>query len=88
MEAQGYAIKHNILYQDNKSAILLEINGKQSSSKCTHALNIQYFFLTDQVNKGNLTIKYCPTDKMIADYMTKPLQGNKFSQFKHDIMGH
>jgi hypothetical protein len=35
MEAQGYEIRKNILYQDNKSAILLEINGKRSSSKRT-----------------------------------------------------
>ena len=27
MEAQGYEIKKNIMYQDNKSAILLEENG-------------------------------------------------------------
>ena len=33
MEAQGYEIKQNILYQDNKSTILLENNGKKSSSK-------------------------------------------------------
>ena len=32
MEAQGYKIKKNILYQDNKSTILLENNGKRSSS--------------------------------------------------------
>jgi hypothetical protein len=44
MEAQGYEITHNILYQDNKSAILLETNGKKSSSKRTRALNIRYFF--------------------------------------------
>jgi hypothetical protein len=36
MEAQGYEITHNILYQDYKSAIiLLETNGKKSSSKRT-----------------------------------------------------
>ena len=28
LEAQGYTINKNILYQDNKSAILLEENGK------------------------------------------------------------
>ena len=33
MESQGYEIKKNILYQDNKSTILLEKNGKRSSSK-------------------------------------------------------
>jgi hypothetical protein len=35
MEAQGYKIKDNLLYQDNKSAILLENNGHGSSSKQT-----------------------------------------------------
>ena len=31
LEAQGYGIDKNILYQDNMSAILLEKNGKKSS---------------------------------------------------------
>ena len=43
MEAQGYDIKRNILYQDNKSAILLKTNGKSSSSPQTRAMNIRYF---------------------------------------------
>jgi hypothetical protein len=33
-------------------------------------------------------IDFCPTDDMIADYMTKPLQGAKFLKFKKLIMGH
>ena len=33
LEALGYIIKKNIIYQDNKSAILLETNGKQSAGK-------------------------------------------------------
>ena len=48
---------------------------------------MRYFFLTDQVEKGNLTITYCPTDAMIRDFMSKPLQGSKFRQFSDDIMG-
>lgn len=87
LEAQGYKINQNILYQDNKSAILLEKNGKRSSSKRTRALNIRYFFLTDQVEQGNLTIEYCPTGDMVADFMTKPLQGQQFKKFKKLIMG-
>jgi hypothetical protein len=87
MEAQGYNIEKNILYQDNKSTILLENNGKRSSSKRTRALNIRYFFLTDQIEKGNLSIEYCPTTEMIGDYMSKPLQGKLFQKFKKAIMG-
>jgi hypothetical protein len=67
MEAQCYEIEKNILYQDNKSAILLIKNVKKSSGKRTRALNIRYFFLTDQVEKGNLVVEYCPTDDMTGD---------------------
>jgi hypothetical protein len=87
MESQGYTIKSNILYQDNKSAILLEKNGKRSSSKRTRAINIRYFFITDQVEKGNMEVVYCPTGDMVADFMTKPLQGQLFLKFKRLIMG-
>ena len=87
LEEQGYEIEKNILYQDNKSAILLESNGKKSSGKRTRALNIGYFFLTDQVEKGNVTIEYCPTDDMVGDFHTKPLQGEKFRKFQNEILG-
>jgi hypothetical protein len=33
LEAQGYHVEKNIVYQDNKSAILLETNSKKSSGK-------------------------------------------------------
>jgi Reverse transcriptase (RNA-dependent DNA polymerase) len=87
LQAQGCKMKPTILYQDNKSAILLEKNGKKSSSKRTRALNIRYFFITDQIEKGNLTVEYCPTGDMIADFMTKPLQGHLFEKFRALIMG-
>jgi hypothetical protein len=87
LEAQGYKIWQNILYQDNKSAILLEKNGKRSSSKRMRAFNIRYFFLTDHIEKDNLSVEYCATGEMIADYMTKPIQGQLFAKFKRAIMG-
>ena len=88
MEAQGYEVKDNILYQDNKSTILLFENGKRSSGKRTRHMNIRYFFLTDQIEKGNLRVEYCPTTEMIGDFFTKPLQGQLFLKFKKQIMGH
>ena len=43
MEAQGCPPERNIVCQDNKSAILLEKNGKAGSGKRTRALNIGHF---------------------------------------------
>ena len=86
LEAQGYKVEDNIMYQDNKSAILLESNGWKSTGKRTQHLNIRLFFVTDQKEKGHISIKFCPTDQMVADYMTKPLHGAKFKQFRQQIM--
>ena len=87
MAEQGYPIEKNILFQDNKSSILLETNGRSSAGRRSRALNIRYFFVTDQVNQGNLEIEYMPTDDMWADFMTKPLQGEKFRKFCALIQG-
>ena len=87
LEEQGYNIEKNILHQDNKSAILLETNGRKSAGKRSRALNIRYFFMTDQIEKGNVQVEYCPTDKMIGDFMTKPLQGSKFREFRRAVLG-
>ena len=86
LKEQGYPTETNRLYQDNNSAILLEKNGKSSSSKRTRAINIQYFMVTDLVKRGELDIAHCPTDEMIGDYFTKILQGTKFSMFRKVIM--
>ena len=86
LEAQGYKNNGTVLYQDNKSCMLLHQNGKSSSSKRTRHLNIRYYFLADQIENGELTVEYCPTDDMIADYLTKPLQGEKFRKFRKQIM--
>jgi hypothetical protein len=87
LEAQGYSVHENIVFQDNKSAILMEKNGKASSSKRTKHINIRYFFVTDRIRKNELTVEWCPTGDMIGDFMTKPNQGTLFTKFRDQIMG-
>ena len=83
---QGFNLKGNVVYQDNQSAILLEKNGTASSSKRTIHINICFFFVRDRIKAGELTIEYCPTEDMVADFFTKPLQGQKFLKFRKIIM--
>ena len=71
-------MNETVVYQDNQSAILLETNGVASSSKRTRHIDICYYFVKDCIAAGELTIQFCPTDDMWADYFTKPLQGAKF----------
>ncbi len=77
----------NILHQDNRSAIFLEQNGKMSSGKRAKHIAICYFFVTDRIRAGENSPKWCPTGEMIADFLTKPLQGAMFWKFRDLLMG-
>jgi len=86
LQAQGYATTDTILYQDNQSAMLLEKNGRKSSGKRTKHINMRYYFITDRIRKQDLSVSYCPTELMVADFFTKPLQGALFTKFRSIIM--
>jgi hypothetical protein len=86
LEAQGYGDTKSIIIQDNKSAIIMENNGRKIICKRSRHFTIRYFFINDQKEKGKIQIEFCPTDNMIGDYMTKPLHGKRFKQFRDEIM--
>ena len=56
------------------------------SSKSRH-IDIKFFWITDRVKQGLLHVHHCPTDIMLADFFTQPLQGKKFIMFRRVIMG-
>jgi hypothetical protein len=85
LESQGYTSETTI-YQDNTSAMLIERNGSESSSKRTRHINIRYYFIKDCIDKRHLNIKYCPTDDMLGDFPSKPLQGKKFLKHRKDLL--
>ena len=86
MRAQGWTTHETVLYQDNKSAILLANNGKLSSSNRTKHINVRYYFIKDCIDRKELRIEFCGTDEMWADFYTKPLQGWKFEEFRKIIL--
>jgi hypothetical protein len=86
LEAQGYVISDSLIYQDHQSAILLENNGKASSGRRTCQINIRYFFVHDRIQSNEVSVQYCPTGMMVADYFTKPLQDTVFKLFRDYIM--
>ncbi len=57
------------------------------SSKRTRHIEIWYYYVADQVAKEDLRVVWCPMDKMIADFLTKPLQGKAFVKFQDLLMG-
>ena len=88
MEQQGYPLYNNILFQDNKSTIKMHKNGRNSCTGNSRHIHIRYFFVKDRVDKGEISVEYCPTHLMIADFFTKPLTGKLFHRFRNIIMGY
>ena len=86
LESQGFKIKLNIIFQDNTSTIKLQKNGKVSSGKRTRHFDIKLFYITDLISRDEVSVEYCPSDDMIADYMSKPVMGAKFKKFRNLIM--
>ena len=82
VECQGYDIDEYIVFQDNMSSLSLEKNGRISSSKRTKHIKAKYFLIKDYYNSGEIDLRFCPTDVMWADVLTKSLQGQKFRDMR------
>ena len=83
IESQGFHINLNVIYQDNTSTIKLAENGKYSSGK----RDIKYFYITDLINRKEVSIECCSSNDMLADYHTKLLLiGEKFMKMRNKIM--
>ena len=54
----------------------------------TRHIDIHYFFIKDVLKRENITLAHCPTEEMLADFYTKPLQGSLFRKMRDYIMGH
>ena len=80
-------IKRAALHQDNESTAKLIVNDRSSCGKRSRHDDIRYFFLKDRVEKGEFEVKYCPTEKMISGFFTKPLQGAQFKRLSAVVMG-
>ena len=86
MEEQGYNVKPLILYQDNKSAIALLEKGRSTSQRTKH-IATRYFFIKDRITSNEIKLVHMGTNDMIADFYTKPLQGDLFRKMRDKIMG-
>lgn len=87
LQGQGYDVGPVTLHQDNKSTIVLAEKGRSNAGRTRH-VNIRYFFIKDAIERKEVRVVYTPTEKMVADFFTKPLQGTLFQTMRARIMGH
>jgi hypothetical protein len=88
LEAKGYLLNENVFYQDNQSTIKLEKKGRKLCGPKSRHIDIRYFFIKNRLDLKHIDVKHCPTEQMLPNFFTKPLQGSLFRKFRDVIMGH
>ena len=63
---------------DNTSAMNMAKNPVQH--KCTNYIDVRHHFLYDNVEKGNIVMKFCKTEDQVADIFTKALGRESFQK--------
>ena len=81
---QGYNMDAAIVGQDNKSTMTMVDVGRSTSERTRH-ISVRYFWVKDRVDSREITLRYVPTNMMVADILTKPLQGDLFRKLR-DIL--
>ena len=83
--SQGYDVGPATIMQDNMATISSLTKGSTGSEKSRH-INIRYYWIQDRISSGELDISYVSTNSMVADILTKPLQGDKFEEMRNLLL--
>lgn len=87
LEQQGYGSPTTNIFHDSQSAIMMASNGKPSSDRTKH-MNVRYFFIKEKLDNNEVVLVYKATEDMVADILTKPLQGAAFRKLRALLLGH
>ena len=83
----GYDVAPATVYQDNKSTLKLIERGRPASDRTRHVA-IRFFFIKDRVDSKEIKMEYCPTEGMVSDILTKPLQGALFVKLRDELLNY
>jgi hypothetical protein len=84
MRAQGHDMASPRVNQDNTSTISLVRTG--GGKYRTKYMKVRQSFVKDLIDRGDITVEYKPTKMMLADLLTKPLQGTLFRVLRDATM--
>jgi hypothetical protein len=72
-----------VIYEDNQGAIASASN-PTAHQRMKH-VDVKYHFIREQVENGEVVVKYCATRDMVADFLTKPLSAECIQRHKKTL---
>lgn len=74
--------KATTIHEDNQSCLKLIEEEERLSERSKH-IDTRFHFVKDYVKGGLISCEYCPTEKMLADILTKPIPAKKFEEIRN-----
>ena len=82
-KSEVYKKKATTIFEDNKGALELTVN-PVFHSQIKH-IQVRYHAIRDYIEQGEIQLQYIPTDTMLADRLTKPLDRIKFERMIKEL---
>lgn len=82
---QGFTCPLPIKVLNDNSAANIMSKQDFSGAKTRH-IKLRFHYVRECVKDGLISVEYCPTDNMLADIMTKPLERIKFEHFRNMLL--
>jgi len=67
------------VWQDNQSTIQIAHKGEGFGAKAKH-FRVRHDFLKDLIKEATISLDYCSSEDMLADFLTKPMAGAYFQR--------
>lgn len=81
LEEIGCIVPPSVIYEDNQPCI----NSVYNSSKRSKHVDVRYQYSKSIAQQGSITVKYCPTSKMVADMFRKALGPLRFRKCLREL---
>ena len=85
MKELGIQVETPTVYQDNKSTITLIMSETGANDKTKH-LKLKVNWVKQELKNKKVIVKWIPTGDMVADILTKPLQGALFRKHRQKLL--
>ena len=81
LEGQKVFVDAIDLHEDNTSTISLMVKGASTTARTRH-IRVRYFFIKERIDSQEVRVQHTPTDDIVADLLTKPIQGARFIRLR------
>ncbi|CAN0444816.1 unnamed protein product, partial [Ectocarpus fasciculatus] len=86
MGEEGHSVAPIKVYQDNEAVLKLMRSPRRTNQRTKH-LDVRFFYARDLEKARDIELVWLPTKHMVADLLTKPLQGSLFKTLSNKLTG-